>query len=128
MRPTSSLVLAGLALLSLTACSPKYNWRDYNSPDAAYGVMFPAKPAQHTRTVNLNGTRLPMTMTAAEVDGVVYAVGTARAPDIANAEAALEAMQTALVANIDGTISGASKAASTSSSGGQAHTAVTRKV
>jgi hypothetical protein len=94
---------AALCLL-LSGCSPKYNWRDYASPDAPYRIMFPAKPATFTRTIDLDGMQVAMTMTAAEVDGATFAVGAAEAPDAARAQAALEAMQVALVRNIGATI------------------------
>ncbi|HEX8787708.1 MAG TPA: hypothetical protein VF793_16100 [Telluria sp.] len=84
----------------LAACSPKYNWRDYASPDAAYRVLFPAKPASFTRDVDLDGMHVTMTMTAAEIDGATFAVGSAQAPDAAHAQAAVEAMQQALLRNI----------------------------
>ncbi len=94
---------AALCLL-LAGCSPKYNWRDYASPDAPYRVMFPAKPSTFTRTIDLDGMQVAMTMTAAEVDGATFAVGAAEAPDAARAQAALEAMQVALVRNIGATV------------------------
>jgi hypothetical protein len=97
-RPFTVLVLA--ASLLLAACNPTYNWRDYSSPDAPYRIMFPAKPATHTRSVDLNGMRVDMTMTAAEVEGVTFAVGTGVAPDAAQAQAAVAAMKAALVRNI----------------------------
>ncbi len=103
---TRRLFAASAAALSLllAGCSPKYNWRDYASPDAPYRVMFPAKPATFTRTIDLDGMQVAMTMTAAEVDGATFAVGAAEAPDAARAQAALEAMQVALVRNIGATV------------------------
>lgn len=95
--PVLALLLAG-ALLG--ACSPKYNWRDYASPDAPYRVTFPAKPASATRTIALDGMQVSMTMTAAEVDGATFAVGSAEAPDEARARSALPAMTQALLRNI----------------------------
>ena len=102
MRPSLSkaVTITALACLSLAACSPKFNWRDYSSQDAPFRVMFPDKPATHTRSIDLNGLKVSMTMTAAQVDGSTFAVGTAEAPDAAQAEAALEAMKSALVKNI----------------------------
>jgi hypothetical protein len=94
-----------LASVLLGACSPTYNWRDYASPDAPYRVMFPAKPASFTRTIDLDGMQVSMTMTAAEVDGTTFAVGSAEAPDEARAQAALAAMQEALLHNIGATAS-----------------------
>ena len=98
--PALCLLLA----CSLAGCSPKYNWRDYASPDAPYRVMFPAKPSTFTRNIDLDGMRVAMTMTAVDVDGATFAVGAAEAPDAARAQAALEAMQVALVRNIGATV------------------------
>lgn len=110
-------VLPVLAALALAACSPKYNWRDYSSNDAPFRVMFPDKPATHTRAIDLNGLKLDMTMTAAQVDGTTFAVGTAQAPDAELAEAALASMKTALVNNIGATIKSEKTARASSSSG-----------
>jgi cell wall-associated NlpC family hydrolase len=97
LSPAVAVLLAG-ALLG--ACSPKYNWRDYASPDAPYRVMFPAKPASASRTIELDGKQVSMTMTAADIDGATFAVGSAEAPDEAQARAALPAMMQALLRNI----------------------------
>jgi hypothetical protein len=99
-RSLPACAAAILASMALAACSPKYNWRDYASPDTGWRVMFPAKPSTTTRTIDLDGTQVSMTMTAAEVDGATFAVGTAQAPDAARAQAALDAMKLALLRNI----------------------------
>jgi hypothetical protein len=108
-----SLLFAVLAACLLPACNPEYNWRDYSSQEAAYRVMFPGKPASHTRNVDLDGLKVDMTMTATEVDGVMFAVGSAKVPDPARAQAALQAMQTAMVRNIGATVTRESTAAAT---------------
>jgi hypothetical protein len=100
IRLLSPVLFLLLASALAAACSPKYNWRDYASPDAPYKVTFPAKPASFTRSIDLDGTQVSMTMTAAEVDGVTFAVGSAEAPDKAHAVAALPAMMKALLRNI----------------------------
>jgi hypothetical protein len=106
MRPslTKTLTIGALAGLALAACSPQFNWRDYSSTDAPFRVMFPDKPSSHTRSIDLNGLKVDMTMTAAQVDGSTFAVGTAEAPDADQAEAALVAMKTALIKNIGATV------------------------
>jgi hypothetical protein len=104
------LVLAALSVAALAACSPTYNWRDYASNDGAYRVMFPAKPSTHTRSIDLGGMRVDMTMTAAEVEGTTFAVGTAVAPDAALAQATLPAMRHALLRNIGATDAAATAA------------------
>jgi hypothetical protein len=114
-RLLTRLAAAGLALL-LAACNPTYNWRDYASPDASWHGMFPAKPASFTRSVDLDGMHVAMTMTAAEVEGATFAIGTGVAPDAARARAALEAMRIALLRNIGA--SGATATATASSNTG----------
>ncbi len=96
--PSVLTVLAAACLFS--ACSPKFDWRDYRSADAPYNVLFPGKPSTHSRTIDLDGLQVDMTMTAAEVDGNTFAVGSATLPDAAKASAALVAMKTALINNI----------------------------
>jgi hypothetical protein len=98
---TTAIAVSAVAMVA--ACSPKYDWRDYSSPDAPYRVMFPGKPATYTRSVNLDGLKVDMTMTATEVEGAMYAVGHAEAPDAGKARAALDAMKIALVRNIGAT-------------------------
>ena len=98
------LLAVPLLALVLSACDPHYNWRDYRSKDAPYSVLLPGKPATHTRDVRLGGLPVRMTMSAAEVDDVVFAVGSAELTETAQAPAALLAMQTALARNIGATI------------------------
>jgi hypothetical protein len=107
----SATILPAIAAVSLSACSPAYNWRDYNSPDAPYSVMFPAKPATYTRKIDLDGMQVNMTMTAAEVEDTMFAVGSGEAPDAAHAQAALQAMKTALVRNIGAKVNSEKSAA-----------------
>jgi hypothetical protein len=101
MKRTLALLL--LATI-LAGCSPKYDWRDYRSPDAPYAVLFPGKPASQTRAIQLDQLAVSMTMTATEIDGVVFAVGSAQLADAAQAPAAVAAMQSAMVNNIGGSV------------------------
>jgi hypothetical protein len=91
-------------VLSLAGCTPHYDWREVRGSDAPFTVLLPAKPAHFSRPVNLDGMTVTMTMTAAEVDGVTFAVGSAELKDAAQAPRALKAMQTALVNNIHGSL------------------------
>src|SRR4051812_38878478 len=94
---STSLSMAALfAAAMLSACSPKYNWRDYRSAEAPYTALFPDKPATYTRKIDLDGTPVNMTMTAAQVGDVMFAIGSAEAPDQAKAQAALVAMKIAM--------------------------------
>ncbi|MBV6324239.1 hypothetical protein [Duganella violaceipulchra] len=103
--------LALLLATALSACSPQYDWRDYRSTDAPYAVLFPGKPASQTRSIQLDTLSVDMTMTAAEVDGVIFAVGSAQLPDAAQGPAAIAAMKTALVNNIGATVTSSKSSA-----------------
>lgn len=98
------LPLALLLAVTLSACSPKYDWRDYRSQDVPYSVLFPGKPAKQTRTVKLGQLDVSMSMAAADIDGVIFAIGSATLADAAQAPAAVTAMRTAMVNNIGGTV------------------------
>jgi hypothetical protein len=90
--------------LALAACSPKFDWRVVRGNPVPFEVLLPAKPASMARPVDLGAAKVEMTMTAAEVDGVTFAVGAATLPDAAGAAAALVVMKTGLVRNINGSI------------------------
>lgn len=106
--------------LSLGACGNATNWRDYSSQEAPFRVMFPDKPSVHQRTIDLDGMKVAMTMTAVDLDGTMYAVGSAEAPDAARAQAALAAMKTALVRNIGATVTREASRVASSPSGQRA--------
>lgn len=95
--------LAAVALLS--ACSPEHDWREVRAEDGGYRVMLPARPAQMTRAIELDGLRVDMTMQGAQARGVSYTVATAKLPDDTEAtrERALATMRVAMVRNIGGT-------------------------
>lgn len=108
------------AIVALAGCSPKYDWREVHGTDARFVVLLPAKPATFSRPVNLNGVQVTMVMTAAEVGGVTFAVGSAELPDAGAAQLALLAMKKAMLNNIKGTIQSEKSAAAVSASGAAA--------
>jgi hypothetical protein len=107
-RPAARLVRTVVALAaaaSLAACSPEHDWREVRAEDGGYRVMLPARPAQMTRAVELDGLRVDMTMHGAQARGVAYTVATATLPDDTDAtrERALAVMRVAMIRNIGGT-------------------------
>lgn len=107
------LILATTLLpVLLSGCSPQFNWREFTSQDASWQVTFPGKPAAASRDIDLDGVKTTMTMTAAEVDDIVFAVGEAELGDSAGASAGLAAMQAALVRNIGGAVTHSATASS----------------
>jgi hypothetical protein len=94
------LIICTICLLS--ACSPKYNWREVHGNSVPFTILLPGKSDAFTQSVVLNGVSVAMTMTATEVDGITFAVGTASFADAAAAQNALDQMKMALIRNIDG--------------------------
>lgn len=92
------------AVLLLSACTPTYDWREVQGPDASYVVTLPSKPSSQSRSVELAGSRATMHMNVASAGGATFAVATARLANNDEALAALQAMKTALVKNINGKI------------------------
>lgn len=72
--------LWGLALLMLAGCSPTYDWRQVEPEQAPVTVALPAKPAQMTRSINLDGLKVSMEMHGARAGGQSYTVGWVRLP------------------------------------------------
>ncbi|MEB0011773.1 hypothetical protein QN379_01400 [Glaciimonas sp. Gout2] len=98
-------------ILLISACSPTFNWRQVQGNDAPFSVLLPSKPSTFSRSVDLDGIKLNMTMTATEVDGIVFAVGSAKLNDVNQATSAIQAMKIALVKNINGSVKSESASA-----------------
>jgi hypothetical protein len=105
------LLCMATAFACLAACSPKYNWREVHGKDAPFVALFPDKPVTVTRAINLDGQQVNMTMTAAEVDGVSFAVGYVTLANTSQSAATLHTMKTAMLRNIGGKLQGKPKSA-----------------
>ncbi len=103
-NPFSFLCLLAFMLLCVVACSPTFDWREVRGVDVPFVVLMPEKPVSQSQPVDLDGLHVDMTMTAAEINGTVFAVGAAHVPAAADVTKALIAMKTAMVKNIDGTL------------------------
>lgn len=105
-RHSRAFALGTLCLLMLMAagCNPALNWREVRSNDAGYTVLLPAKPTSFERSVDLDGLKVMMNMTATEANGASFAVATAVITDEAQRTSALMAMQTAMTRNIQGEV------------------------
>lgn len=75
-QPLFLRIASVFAVSLLLACSPSLNWRVVPNTDVGYAATFPDKPAQITRTLDLIGLKVPLTLHAAQVDGLYFAVGT----------------------------------------------------
>jgi len=89
------------ALLVAGGCTPSYNWRELVVADGYVQAAFPAKVETETRTISLGGLSLPFTLTTAQVDRAMFAVGSAPLPEaLATDPAARQALGQALMQSL----------------------------
>ena len=100
-----SIIAIVLLALCLIACSPKYDWRDVAGQRAPYTILMPDKPSRLSREIQLGQQTVTMHMTATQIDGIKFAVGAIKMPDAVKAQAAMALIKSALLKNIEGTIS-----------------------
>lgn len=66
---------AGLvALLTVVACSPTFNWREWPVPGTPLRALMPCKPESASRPVPMVGTPVELHMHACEAGGMRFAV------------------------------------------------------
>lgn len=70
------LILVGV----LSACYPKYNWRELSVADGLAVVAFPARPDTAQREIVLNDMKLMFELTSATIDKTVFSVGYSQLP------------------------------------------------
>lgn len=98
----SVFLAAGL----LGACTPTFNWREMPAADGVVVVAFPARPQTETRTLPVAGGSAAFTLTAAEVDGAIFAVGHIVLPpaiDAADRDRYRAALEDSLARNLNAT-------------------------
>jgi hypothetical protein len=94
------------AVLLLSACSPRYDWREVRPAEGGWVASFPARVQSAVREIDLGGKRVSMAMHAARVDGVAFAIGIASLPEGSGeiADQAPASLKAAMLRNIQGTI------------------------
>lgn len=101
MLKNSVRAAAAAAVLLLAACSPEYNWRELDVADGRVRAAFPARVQTETRELALGGQSLQFSLTAAQVNRAVYAVGYAPLPPgVAGDAAASQDLARALVQSL----------------------------
>lgn len=93
-----------MCILLLSACSPKYDWREAGDPALGMRVLFPGKPDGAVRTILLGNLKLEMRQQGVRVDQTMFVAGGARLPadnEDVRAQAVAD-MRTAMVRNLGG--------------------------
>ena len=75
MTLNNKLKIGCLIFILVLGCSPKINWRVVVNSELNYSATFPDKPIQMTRRIQLNEQALELTLQAAKIDNVLFAVG-----------------------------------------------------
>ncbi len=94
------LTCALLALTSLAACNPTFNWRDVRSDGTRLTLLMPCKPDKAQRTVPMTGLPTEVNLLSCDAGGVKFAVAVADVKDAAKTADALVNWQSATLANI----------------------------
>ncbi|NBW45650.1 MAG: hypothetical protein EBR45_08790, partial [Betaproteobacteria bacterium] len=74
------MVRALMCVLLLSACSPKYDWREAGDPALGMRVLFPGKPDVAVRTILLGNLTLEMRQQGVRVDQTMFIAGGATLP------------------------------------------------
>ena len=84
--------VASVALLSLAACSPTFDWRSVPLPGTQLVTELPCRPGRFERDVTVAGTSLKLFMLSCEAGGITYGVATADVGDPGRVDAVLHAL------------------------------------
>jgi hypothetical protein len=71
---------AAILLISISGCTPTYDWRTVRSDDLLYEALYPGKPSRAEKIMTFQGQKITMTMEAVKVKDGLYAVGVIQVP------------------------------------------------
>jgi hypothetical protein len=94
------LIYAVLALASLAACNPTFNWRDVRPDDTRLSLLMPCKPDKAQRTVPMAGQPTELMLLSCDAGGVTFALAMADVKEAANTAATLAQWQSATLVNM----------------------------
>ncbi|NQW93985.1 MAG: hypothetical protein HQ446_08120 [Polaromonas sp.] len=94
------LTCAVLALASLTACNPTFNWREVRPDGTLLALLMPCKPDKAQKNVPMAGQPTELMLLSCDAGGVTFAVAAADVKDASKVAATLAQWQSATLANI----------------------------
>ena len=103
LRRCAAVVVRSASLFIVTlcaACSPTFDWREVRPEGGGVKALFPCKPATETRTVELAGARVPMTMYSCRAGDALFAVAHADVGDPALVAPTLRQMRESAARNV----------------------------
>lgn len=100
------ILIVFMAVLTVAACSPAFNWREVRLDDSGLSLLLPCKPDKAKKVVPLGGQPTTLSMLGCEAAGVTFAVAVADIGDAGNTGLVLAGWQSVTLANMkagDGT-------------------------
>lgn len=70
-----------LCVLALAGCSPDFDWRVVSVGDGMVTGVLPARPSTETRSIDFDGQSLDLSLTMAQANDVLFALGHAILPE-----------------------------------------------
>lgn len=98
---------ASVALFTLPACSPTFNWRDVRPENTRLSLLLPCKPNKAQKIVPLGGQPTELTMLGCDAGGATFAVAVADLGDVSEVAAVLVQWQNLTLANMKAPPAGA---------------------
>ena len=93
-------IYAWLAVLTLAACNPIFNWRDVRPEGTRLSLLMPCKPDKAQRTVQMAGQETELMLLSCDAGGVTFAIAIADVKDASQTANALSQWQSATLANM----------------------------
>ena len=100
--------VAGALLASLVACTPTYDWREFDPDGAGLRVSFPCRPDRHARKIGAGGATTQLEMLVCSAGDATFAVAFATLSDPSAVAATLGEWRAAALANLGGATATAS--------------------
>ena len=97
------LIYVVVALATLSACSPVFNWRDVRPDGTQLALLMPCKPDKAQKTVPMASQPTELMLLSCEAGGVTFAVAVAEVKDTSKVAATLVQWQSAALSNIKAT-------------------------
>ncbi len=101
VRPARALLCA---LVVLAGCSPTLDWRDWRPGDSGLQMSLPCKPTPQTRTVQLAGQSVRLSLHACSAGGQTWALAYADIGDPTRLGVALVELRESAAANLGASV------------------------
>ena len=103
MNPVRMSVLV-VAAVAVNACAPAFDWREVRAGESGVSALLPCRPSVQTRTVQLAGSSVALTLHVCTAGGISWAVAAAKLAEPGGVAPALAELALAAQANVAGQV------------------------